>query len=153
MQADLKQKVRQAEAEKASQDQKVTYEINPKVNVNPEQFKAAIASYAELLKGKNMMNLASILLGGISEFEHNHWTFKVKNNIQKGMVEKEKDFLPFLRKKIGVPSLYMSCLLDDSYVNEDDLIPYTDEDKLKAMGEKNPQLVELQRIFKTRIVY
>ncbi len=144
------------EAEKAAQSrdsQPIIYQKNPESRVDEELFQKALKAYAEKLKKVNRMNLVSILSKGTSSFDHNEWYFSVENDIESDLLEKEKELLPFLRAETGVADLYLKLQVDPTYTNKIDQIPYTDEDKLKAMGEKNPSLIELQRIFKTRIVY
>lgn len=149
----LQKKLEEVKAEKANREQMVEYKVNPQSKVDEEQFQQAIAKYCESLKAQNKMNLVSILTKGKSQFNFNEWNFVVENEIEMGWLEREKELLPFLRKEIGTADLFMKCKVEETYKNERDKIPYTDEDKLTAMGEKSPGLLDLQRIFKTRIVY
>lgn len=149
----LKQKLAEARAEKDKKEESVSYEVNPQSQVDKSRFQQAIEKYCEGLKNQNKMNLVSILTKGKSTFNHNEWNFVVENDIEMGWIMKEKDLLPFLRRETGTLDLFMKCKVDETYVNERDQVPYTDEDKLTAMGTKSAGLLELQRIFKTRIVY
>ncbi|MCI4668908.1 MAG: hypothetical protein MRZ79_12295 [Bacteroidia bacterium] len=153
MNALLQQKLEKAKAEKEKKDELIVYEINPNSQVDQTLFSKAIEDYCVGLKSQNKMNLVSILTKGKSNFVNNEWNFVVENDIEMGWLEKEKELLPFLRKATGTKDLYLKCKVEETYKNARDKIPYTDEDKLTAMGEKNPGLKELQRIFKTRIVY
>ncbi|MEO1808017.1 MAG: hypothetical protein AAFU33_24615, partial [Bacteroidota bacterium] len=67
--------------------------------------------------------------------------------------DKEKALLPYLRKELGIRDLFGELSYDASQAEKLASIPYTDEEKLKAMAEKNPNLYEFQKIFNTRIIY
>ncbi len=152
MQADLEKKAAEAKARYA-QDEQVTYSVNPAVQVDEGDFQTALSQYAERLKAINKMNLASILLNGKTTFTHNRWEFVVENELQLGMIEKEKALLPFLREQLKVVDLFLQLSYNEEAARQADMIPYTDDEKLKVMSDSNPALRRLQEIFKTRIIY
>lgn len=84
---------------------------------------------------------------------HNQWKVKLSNDLQKSLLEKDQDLLPFLRSRLQVPNLYLEMEISAVYVDPKDSLPYTDEEKLEAMTKRNPVLKDLQKDFKTRIIY
>ena len=100
------------------------------------------------------MNLASCLQEGKTLLTHNHWTLTLENGLLKGMLDREKEgILLFLRQELQVPELYLTIKVDERSQNTKASKPYTNEEKLKEMVQKNPSLKKLQEIFKTRIIY
>ncbi|MEO0581243.1 MAG: hypothetical protein AAF135_03375 [Bacteroidota bacterium] len=152
MQGELDRRLEEAKANQ-EEDEPQVYEINPQVQVQEELFQQSLKKYAEKLKSENRMNLSSVLMNGKSRFEHNKWYFVVENELQLNLVDKEKALLPYLRKELGIRDLFGELAYDASQAEKLASIPYTDEEKLKAMAEKNPSLYEFQKIFNTRIIY
>ncbi|MEM8898104.1 MAG: hypothetical protein AAGC85_08365, partial [Bacteroidota bacterium] len=64
-----------------------------------------------------------------------------------------KDILPFLRNSLGVQELFLELGMDPTTPQKQTPKAYTQEEKLQEMIKKNPSLKELQKIFKTRIIY
>ncbi|MEO1450660.1 MAG: hypothetical protein AAFV07_14110 [Bacteroidota bacterium] len=129
------------------------FSLNPAVSVDEAAFDRHLKAYADALKAADKILLASVLDKGATQLEHNCWHFTVDAEMSQKMVEREKDLLPFLRRKLGVPELFCRVKVDESFVDPKDQIPYSNEEKLKAMGEKNPVLQKMQKIFTTRIIY
>jgi DNA polymerase-3 subunit gamma/tau len=153
MRSQIEVKIAEEAANNPQQEEVVSYDINPAVTIDQDVFRKFLLQYATKVKEQNRIQLASILENGISSFEHNAWTFTVENDLMLSLLEKEQDILPFLRHKLGVPDMYWNLIVDRKYENPQDKIPYTNEEKLKEMVLKNPNLGQLQEIFKTRIIY
>ena len=129
------------------------YSVNPKINIDNEAFKKSIATYVAKLKKEDKYSLASTLEHGNHQFDHNKWICLVENSIELQLLEKEKDILPFLRESLGVQELFLELGMDPTLPQKQTPKAYTQEEKLQEMIKKNPSLKELQKIFKTRIIY
>jgi len=142
-----------SQPQEAQEEEPQSYEINPAVNLPEEQFLGILNRFIEQLKANNKMNFASALEHGETRLEHNCWHYKVGNQLSLQMIEKEKSLLPYLREQSGIKDLFLKIVVDDNLKRPEESIPYSPEDKLKVMGEKNPTLNKLQEIFNTRIIY
>ncbi|MEL7342317.1 MAG: hypothetical protein AAGM67_17675, partial [Bacteroidota bacterium] len=137
----------------AVEEEPQVYDINPSVTLAQEQFISILQQYIEYLKGSGKMNFASALEHGETRLEHNCWHYSVSNELSRQVIEKEKALLPYLRQQTGVKDLFLKLVVDEKVKRPEESIPYSPEEKLKVMGEKNPALNKLQEIFKTRIIY
>jgi hypothetical protein len=149
----LSQKIEEEKKKQDRVDETTGFEVNPAITVNEDAFKQALKGYVERVKTSKRMNVASALENGRYEFEHNKFRFYTENEILKQMLERESDFLPYMRQTTGVSELFWELKIDESQKDNLKTIPYTNEEKLREMGNKNPSLKKLQEIFKTRIIY
>ncbi|RMG23985.1 MAG: hypothetical protein D6730_13390 [Bacteroidetes bacterium] len=149
------QQVRQVQQQAGEEAENTnSYQLNPAVELDKQQFEAALNTYIEQLKASNKMNLASGLQASKSSFRHNEWTLSLGSEIFKNMLEREREnLLLFLREKLQIPDLYVRLQIDESLQQSREHKPYTQEEKLKEMARKNPSVKKLQEIFKTRIIY
>jgi DNA polymerase-3 subunit gamma/tau len=77
-------------------------------------------------------------------FQHNIFKVIVGHKVEKErLIEKKREAMLFLRKKMGVPNLSMDIEVDEVRSNKE-AIPYTNRDKFKKMLEKNPKLLDLK---------
>lgn len=135
-------------------EEDIDYSLNPAVQIDKSLFDTAIAEFAETAKQSNKMNLKSAFQNPEYSLNHNHWTLKVENTIIFNVVEREKEsLLPFMRNRLKVPDLFMDMEIESNHTRPDEVMPYTEEEKLNVMTSKNPSLKRLQEIFKTRIIY
>ena len=135
------------------EEENQSYEINPSVQIDHDQFLRILQQYSERLKSENRMNLASALDNGQTELEHNRWRLVVSNQLSFNVLEKEKTLLPYLREELGIKDLFLELVVDENQKQKEPEIPYTPEGKLKAMAAENPALQRFQEIFRTRIIY
>jgi DNA polymerase III subunit gamma/tau len=140
------------EPEKVAEEP-ASYELNPTLSVSEPAFAKALDQYIERLQALGKLNLAAILRNGKTDLIHNRWQLTVESELFQGMVEKEQALLPFLREQLEIGELFLEIVVDESATLARDTIPYTDEQKLQAMSQKNPNLRQLQEIFGTRIIY
>ncbi|GAB4426632.1 MAG: hypothetical protein OHK0039_44700 [Bacteroidia bacterium] len=152
LQATLDEQIAAEKARNKNNETTRVYALDPSVTIDPTAFAAALNAYADMLQAQNRMNLASVLRNGRTELDHNCWRFTAESEILRNMVDREKDLLPYLRERLGVPELYGEFLIDSSKAQETH-IPYTNEEKLREMARENPTLSKFQEIFKTRIIY
>lgn len=139
--------------EKSAKDENRTFDLNPAVEIPKETFEKSLEAFAKQLENNNKMNLASIIRNGRSELEHNRWTYIVKDELYRDLVSREDGLLPFLRENLEVPDLFVEYQIDSGGTDNEQSMPYTDDQKLREMAKENPALDKLQEIFKTRIIY
>lgn len=139
--------------EQNAQDENRVYTVNPEVHIADERFQKALMSYADELEANNRMNLASILREGETELYHNQWTFTLKDDLHKDLIVREAGLVPYLRKQLETPDLFVEFRVSENLDQKELERPYTDDQKLREMSKKNPSLEKLQEIFKTRIIY
>jgi len=132
-------------------EEKKEYSILTDIHIDLDAFQAAMDAYLARLKQANKHNLVSILESSKHTFTHNCWHLTVPEFA--GLEERDQEMLPFLRERLNQPNLYVELKVGAAFVNPNDTRPYTEEEKLKEMGLKNPALLELQKKFKTRIIY
>ena len=146
--------IQQALKNSQVEEEAATYQVNNSIQIDEQSFQKLLNQYIEKLKAQNSMNLASCLQEGKTNLTHNHWTLTLENGLLKGMLDREKEgILLFLRQELQVPELYLTIEIDENPQNVKAKKPYTNEEKLKEMAQKNPSLKKLQEIFKTRIIY
>lgn len=133
-------------------EQKKTYTIQKDIHISEVAFSEHLNKYFDILKMQNKHNLANILEASSHKFTHNCWHLTVPEGL-KLPVEKDQEMLPYLREKLHQPNLFVEIIEGAPYVNPNDQRPYTEEEKLNEMSVKNPALLELQKKFKTRIIY
>ncbi len=112
-----------------------------------------IHMYAKEMREQHKMNLATALVEAQHELDHNKWMCNANNELQKKLINQDKEILAFLRDKLSTPELYLELDILDNPVQNNNNQPYTPEEKLKAMMSKNPALKKLQKLFNTRIIY
>jgi hypothetical protein len=151
-QAAEEKKAREALENQQNGGKEISYELDDQINIDEARFKEALASLVNLLKKENKHNLANILETCQYELQHNRWLLKVQA-VGISLIEKNQEILPYMRKALAVPQLFWEVELAETYVNPSDTRPYTEEEKLKEMEKKNPALLNLQKRFKTRIIY
>lgn len=123
------------------------------ISIDRNKFNFTLKKYTDKLKKQDKFTLISILQEAHHEFDHNKWMCKVPNDLAEQWVKKEVDMVPFFRKELGINELFIEILVDKNHVQNSGSQPYTQEEKLKAMAEKNPAIKQLEKLFNARIIY
>ncbi len=126
---------------------------NPEIQVDRDQFMAYLQEYIQQMQQQNKMNLATALAQADHILDHNKWICKANNELQKKLIDQDKEVLALLRRKLRTPGLFLELSISQNIKKTTDHQPYTPEEKLQAMMEKNPALKKLQKLFNTRIIY
>lgn len=110
----------------------------------------AWASFAESLKQKKKINLASTMTARVPEMEgESAITFSVLNQVQEDEINAIKtDLLVFLKNRMNRPALQLKINVEK---NETERKPYTGEEKYQRLAEKNPELAKLRQQFNLEI--
>lgn len=152
----IKSKAREAALKAAEEEASLgeqVYELDESVSIDHKLFKQHLDIYVNRLIKNGKTILGTALQNPVFELVANKWNLTVSNSLLPDLIQRETELLPYLRSSIKVPNLYLEVTVDESYVNPQDAKPYTDEEKLAAMAEKNPLIDELIAKFKTRIAY
>lgn len=140
-------------AEQGAYASERSYELDETISIDPKLFKQHLDIYVNELIENGKTILGTALQNPNYQLIANKWRLVVSNSLLPDLIQRETALLPYLRSNIKVPSLFLEVVVDESYVNPQDSKPYTDEEKLQAMAEKNPIINQLIATFKTRIAY
>ena len=153
----IKRQIKEQEAlaptEEATEEEPIQYELNPSIQLDEAVFRATLEEYIQKEREQTHMNLASALQEAEHTLVHNCWTCSVGNELQRGLIEKSRTYLlPYMRKPLS-PELFLDLKVDEKLEAQRPHVPYTNEEKLSVMVEKNPSLQRLREIFGVRIIY
>ena len=123
------------------------------ISIDYEKFLQSLHGYTQQLQSQNRMNQAVALTEAEHELKGNAWYCQVKNDLSEKLISQDKDLLPFMRNQLNTPELFMELTISEIEIEQKSNIPYTPEEKLKAMAEKNPTLKKLMELFNARIIY
>lgn len=144
-------------AEKAKEngvETETEYVLNPSVEIDTTLFEQNLKDIIQKLKKENKMNMAMALESGNSVLTHNCWKLSLENDLLLRVMDRNKDrVLNYFRSKLQQPDLFLEMNVEAPNNIEKATKPYTNEEKLREMSQNNPALQELQKIFKTRIIY
>ena len=127
--------------------------FNPDISIDKEAFLKYLHVYVNQLQTQNRMNQAVALTDAEHQLEGNLWKCLVKNDLSERLISQDKDLLPYLRDQLNIPQLFLEVEISEAIADENSSQPYTPEEKLKAMTEKNPSLKKLMKLFNARIIY
>ena len=110
----------------------------------------AWSAFAELLKQKKKINLASTMTARVPQMEgESTIAFNVLNQVQEDEITAIKtDLLVFLKSKMRKSALQLKITVDKT---EAERKPYTGEEKYQRLAEKNPELAKLRQQFNLEI--
>ncbi|MCB9230277.1 MAG: hypothetical protein H6581_01320 [Bacteroidia bacterium] len=123
------------------------------VNIDPALFAQAYDELVAQFRDEQRTSLVSILGKNKFSLDHNRFVVIVHNEVSKKQLERERDMILFLRQKTGVPNLIMEIEIREIEANALDKLPYTNEERLKIMEEKNPKLKAFMQRFSTQMKY
>lgn len=121
-----------------------------KTGAEASNLETAWISFAESLKQKKKINLASTLTARkpIQEDESTI-SFSVLNQVQEDEITAIKtDLLTYLRTEMRIASIQLKIIVDKSEIERK---PYTGEEKYQRLAEKNPALDRLRQKFNLEI--
>ena len=119
---------------------------DPQIQLDQEAFLTQLHAYVRHLQTQNRMNQAVALTEAVHELDANKWCCAVHSDLQEKLISQDKDLLPFLRTKLEIPQLFLELSIAEASPTESSAKPYTPEEKLKAMAEKNPHLEKIDGI-------
>ena len=145
----LKRKIKEAAddapAQESSSEELLQYQINPSIHIDEKNFREILNRYIKEQRDQTRMNLASALQEAEHTLVHNCWKCTVGSELQRGLIEKDRtSVLPYLRKNLS-PEFFLELEVDDRLEAQRPHVPYTNEEKLKVMVEKNPSPAKTSR--------
>lgn len=146
-----KVKEQQGIGEDDEEEEILTYD--PTVNVDPEAMKKALRDLVTRLKRENKHSLASILSIPKFRLDHNKWIHVVANVMMKKQLELERWVIAEMREKLSISNLFLEVEIQDEGLPMADRMPYTNEEKLERMKEKNPNLSDFMKRFDAIVNY
>lgn len=153
--ASFQQKKQQDEIQKANapQVEEPKDSLDKGAQLDQGRVEAAIAQWGEELKVANRITLATSLTQAAIKLEFNKLILALGSDVERSMMERDRtEIAVVLREKTGYASLFIEIVVDPSLIPQREDKPYTMEDKLKVLSEKNPAMRRLQETFRTRIL-
>lgn len=124
------------------------------VKIDETRFYRAFESLVEQLINKNKMSVSTALRKDTVQLSGNRWIQTVPNEVLQRQLDEEREFIvPFMRERLGLPTLILEIEISETLAEARDLRPYTNEAKLEAMLQKNPLLRDFMKKFDTMINY
>lgn len=124
------------------------------VKIDETRFYRAFESLVDQLVNKNKMSVSTALRKDTVKLTGNRWIQTVQNEVLQRQLDEEREFIvPFMRERVGLPTLILEIEISESLAEARDLRPYTNEAKLEAMLQKNPLLRDFMKKFDTMINY
>jgi len=125
---------------------------NTTTKINENQFNLILDNFLSLLQANGKDTLYAILSQKTYKLHYNKCLFAVQGEFQKNLLEKERDvFISYMRKQINVNDLFLEIIIDNTLAPIKK-VAYTSNEKFEEMAAKNPTLIKLKELFKTRIV-
>lgn len=146
---DLNQAIGSNEEE---EEEELIFEYNPKITIEEDTFKQALKELRKKLKVDNRESLRASLNLKLATLDHNKWVQIVNSSHQKKLLEEERWIVNDMRDRVGEPTLMLEIKVE-ALATTDDTQPYTVQDRLKLMQEKNPHLEILMKKFDAMINY
>lgn len=138
---------------KGADEEEETMGFDPTVNIDVASFNRAFQALVDKLVSEKNMRVATVLRKDTVQLDHNRWVQTVTSEIGKRMLSEEKEIVVFMRERLGVPNLFLEIVVQEDMAVERELRPYTNEDKLEAMLQKNPLLKDFMKRFDTMVNY
>lgn len=125
---------------------------NQNISISADVFEKNLQLLYPFLATKGEDTLQSILTLAKHSLAYNKWNLTVSSELHKQMLDNKKDTcILFMREKLNVADLFWEVTVDASLIPSQ-LQPFTQQEKIQEMVRKNPNILMLQEIFKTRIV-
>lgn len=146
---DLKGKQGSADAQEEEEER---IKFNPDFQINEEHFFTIYDQLIEKLEASRNFISVSALQKTAVKLEGNKWIQTVPTDVMKKQLFESKQVLGFMRERLSIPNLMLEIIVAE-IKPVGDARPYTNEDKLRLMVEKNPNLEEFMRKFDTLMKY
>lgn len=125
---------------------------NTSIKINENQFNLILDNFLSLLQSSGKDTLYAIVSQKTYKLHYNKCLFGVQGEFQRNLLEKERDtFISYMRKQTGINDLFLEVIIDNTLAPIQK-VAYTSNEKFEEMAAKNPALIRLKELFKTRIV-
>ncbi|MFN0201928.1 MAG: hypothetical protein ACKVTZ_10430 [Bacteroidia bacterium] len=150
--ASISQKNLEKKVEKLQNVEEEQYMENTNIRIDTAKFNQILDNLIQYLNESQKTTISTLLSTKSYRLEYNKWIFSIPSDIHKQLLEKEKDLIiSYIRKQMGMNEIYLQLVVDTN-LHVIERKPYTNVEKAREMASKNPLLVQLQEMFKTRII-
>lgn len=127
-------------------------QINVSIQIAENAFLQALEMTINLLQNKGNATGSVILAQFPYQLQHNKWLIKVPSEVHKQTLEKERELIiPFMRNMLNEDSLFWEIQIDTTLSPKQKILSGGRE-IFAEIALRNPQLITLEQIFKTRII-
>lgn len=126
---------------------------DPNFVIDPKAFEEKLDALIVILENQRSYVTLSALVKTAYALKGNKWLQRVPTDLAKKQLFEEKQVLAYMRKELKVPHLMLEIEVAELKTPEGDRVLYTNEEKLKAMKEKNPDLDSFLRTFNAQMKY
>ncbi len=141
------------EEEKEEEEAEEFIQFIPDFQIDPALFGQAYDELLLKLEAEKKPLTVGALRKDAYELEGNKWIQNVPSDVAKRALYENKDVLLFMRERINVPNLIQEIVVKELGIEENESRLYSNDDKLKAMIEKNPELAEFLKTFSASLKY
>lgn len=127
-------------------------QVNQTIQVGESTFQQALEMTINLLQNKGNATGSVILQQFPYKLYHNKWQISVPSEVHKQTLEKEREvIIPFMRNLLNVDSLFWEIQIDANLSPKQKILSGGRE-IFAEIALRNPQVITLEQIFKTRII-
>lgn len=135
------------------EEQEAFVEYDERVTIDPEVFEAAYLKLLDMLNSEGKFRVVSLLRQDAYRLDHNKWIQGVPSEVVRKQLADERFVVDFMREHTGVTNLLLEMEIQELAANPNDSRPYTNEEKLDQMLNKNPHLRILMKKFDAHVKY
>lgn len=128
-------------------------QFDPDFKIDKELFENAFDALIAKLEAEKKPFTIGALRKDAYELEGNKWIQIVPSDVARRALFEDKSVLAFMRAKTKVPHMMQEIIVKELGIKDDANRFYTNDDKLKAMIEKNPDLAEFMKAFNASLKY
>lgn len=122
------------------------------IQLNLDNVKATLKYIVTIIKQTNAIAGTALEIA-TCQVVQNRCILTVADDVQADFLQKDKQrIVDELRARLQEPAIVLEIVVDTQMIIPVSNAPYTLEEKLRVMQEKNPVLLKLQEHFKTRII-
>ena len=127
--------------------------FNPDFKIDTKAFEKAYEELLQKLENKRNFIVSGAMNKAAYELKGNKWVQQVPTDLAKKALFEEKEVLTFMRERLAIPNLMLEIEVSETALPTHDTKPYTNEEKLRIMLEKNPALKDFMKRFDTMISF
>lgn len=135
------------------EEQEAFVEYDERVTIDPKVFEAAYLKLLDMLNSEGKFRVVSLLRQDAYRLDHNKWIQGVPSEVVRKQLADERFVVDFMREHTGVTNLLLEMEIQELAANPNDSRPYTNEEKLDQMLNKNPHLRILMKKFDAHVKY
>ncbi|MCL4103819.1 UNVERIFIED_CONTAM: hypothetical protein GTU68_029136 [Idotea baltica] len=151
--ADIDLNAKRPGQEEEEEETEEFIKYDPNFVIDPVLFEKKLDALIVILENQRAYVTLSALAKTAYALKGNKWLQRVSTDLAKKQLFEEKQVLAYMRKELKIPNLMLEIEVAELKTPEGDRLLYTNEEKLKAMKEKNPDLDSFLRTFNAQMKY